>query len=128
VKVRLRPGRLPDTNFVVANWLHTASSSSQLKRSAVEPLRKAIDRIMHHPRTRVTMAVNAETSEDRRGCAVVTGDVLHFIYVKGEDRGCGLGCEMLAPLEQVRAWWWTRNLGHLKKVNVRLDPLALLEF
>ncbi len=135
MKVRIaaaKPGEADD--FLFSAWLSSWSGSGRIRLlgSAGTPARRLITRILQQqPRTVVWQA----TDEDSRrilAVAVVSGDVLHYVYVREADRQSGLCRAMLADLPRPMACWWlSRGAKYVRRAlggALTFDPLRLMDF
>lgn len=92
--------------------------------------RRVLDRVLTRPSTEVRLAVEADDTDHIVGLAVLDRElrILHWVYVRADDRRCGVARALLDGLGPMRCWHAGRNSEHVGRVvELRYDPLCLAE-
>jgi GNAT superfamily N-acetyltransferase len=138
MKIRIK--KMPEKAYPLAydSWILYLSSSNMLPRTSVDAgARKIIDRILTRPTTEVRAAVDADDQDKIRGIIVLDrtlgkpqegSALVHWIYVKRDDRGYGISKALLEGISEVRAWWLGRGAALIaRSVKVVYEPMLLAE-
>jgi len=90
MSVVVRPARASDAGFIVDTWRNSFALSSELAafdRDMFYALAgRDIGALLRAPETTALIACDADDDDALVGYAVLTGPVLHYVYVRGGGR------------------------------------------
>lgn len=124
--VRIREHRDTDLAFVVDTWRRSFGDESKLARLSADLYFKVMARhikaLSHEPGAKIRIACDEQDEDAIIGFACVTGDELHYVYVRGGGetsmRGFGVAKALLSGLSI------TKYTCHTSAGDRRIKPKA----
>ena len=130
--VTIRDGVESDLPFIYSSWLKGLrwgnSWFEAIEQDVYFPqYHKVLEGILDNPSTTIRIASLAEDPDVILGYAVLTGEKLHWVFVKRRWRGIGLATDLVAQLNLKTATHVTDiGLSILKKKpGIKFNPFAL---